>query len=210
MSNSERGLYISLLCIQWSRGAVSQADIDRIATPSFPDDVAIVVGKFRVGKDGLFRNKRMEIERKKQVEYRESCSNSGKAGAYKRWGRHSHPTVSPLAKNSSPSPSPISTSTEGVANNGETYYEQTQALKALLNLLFKRNGNGHWSNPEERALCDVAKRPDFRDEFKLIVAYRESLPEKDYKFFPQTVVTLLEKWGPTLDRAKNVKERTVW
>lgn len=108
MNNAERGLYISLLCIQWSRGSVSQADIDRIATPSFSGDVAIVIDKFKVGKDGLFRNERLESERKKQTSYRESCSKSGKAGAYKRWGRHkgrhSHPTDSPMAKNGSPSP----------------------------------------------------------------------------------------------------------
>lgn len=61
-----------------------------------------VLAKFKTGKDGQFRNERLELERQKQAEFRAGRSKAGKQGAKRRWLSHS----SAIANDSSPSPSP--------------------------------------------------------------------------------------------------------
>lgn len=161
MSNCERGLYISLLCIQWSKGVVSKSDIDRIATPSFTGDVAIVIGKFKELEQGVFQNERLEKERKKQTEYRDACSSAGKSGASKRWGRHGHPNQTPLLKNGSPSPSPITLSKREsippvpVASIVEVW-NSAEGLKSCLKI----------SNSRKRSIESRLKEPFFVANWK--------------------------------------------
>lgn len=111
MTNEECGAYIRLLCVQWSRGFVTEHEITRIASLSSHDGVAIVKSKFERDEQGHYRNKRLSCESEKQRQYRDSQAKSGKKGAYNRWGRHGKPIATPMAKHSSPSPSPISTCT---------------------------------------------------------------------------------------------------
>jgi uncharacterized protein YdaU (DUF1376 family) len=106
MSYEERGLYITMLCIQWSRGHVSPDDMARLSTAIAQPLASHVLAKFKQGEDGNFRNDRMEHERAKQDEFRANRSKSGKAGADKRWHSHSTAIAQPMAKHSSPSPSP--------------------------------------------------------------------------------------------------------
>lgn len=105
MNFAERGLYITLLCIQWSQGFVTQDDINGVvmAQPLPEDSLAKVLRKFDLCKsDAKFRNKRMEIERRKQTAYLKSCSNRGKAGASARWLKHSSSNTKAMPKNGSP------------------------------------------------------------------------------------------------------------
>lgn len=109
MTLAQRGLYITLLSLQWNQGFVTQDDFDCLVG----DGTAIaepmakrVLAKFAKGDDGHFRNVRLEAERQKQQAFRASRSESGKAGADKRWHSHSAAIAQPMAKNSSPSPSP--------------------------------------------------------------------------------------------------------
>ena len=113
MTNTERGLYITLLCIQWNKGSVSTSDIERTAQGFTEDGLAIVISKFEHGKDGKFRNKRLEIEREKQKQHRKNRSNSGKSGAYARWHSHDSANGKPITKDGSPSPSPSPKKEEG-------------------------------------------------------------------------------------------------
>lgn len=108
MSLAERGLYITLLCIQWSQGFVTDEDVNGaiMAQPLPGDGLAKVLRKFNRSDDAKFRNKRMEIERRKQNAYRKSFSNRGKAGASARWLKHSSSIAQAMPKNGSPSPSP--------------------------------------------------------------------------------------------------------
>ena len=98
------GAYMRLLCFQWGHGSLPErkALVDRIAGCEVSNEV---MSKFPCGK-----NARMEIERQKQEAFRANRSESGKAGADKRWHSHSTAIVLPLANgmanDSSPSPSP--------------------------------------------------------------------------------------------------------
>ena len=121
MTMEERGLYITLLCLNWSQGSFTEDQAKRlamngtaIAQPSF----SYVLSKFEKGTDEGYRNARLETVRANQESFRENRSESGKKGALKRWGNkknnstaiaqpsHSHSTAiaQPMAKNSSPSP----------------------------------------------------------------------------------------------------------
>jgi uncharacterized protein YdaU (DUF1376 family) len=106
MSNEERGLYIALLCIQWSKGFIIKADIDRLAHSMADASQAHVTSKFLPSPGGRLVNPRMESERQKQAEFRENKSNAGKTGALARWQPHKSAIRLPMAKNGSPSPSP--------------------------------------------------------------------------------------------------------
>ena len=106
MSNEERGLYITLLCIQWNCGFVSGDDVERLGSAMAQPSLSYVKGKFELGEDGQFRNARMEIVRAKQSEFSANRSKSGKEGADKRWHSYGSAIAKPCQKHGSPSPTP--------------------------------------------------------------------------------------------------------
>ena len=116
MTNEERGAYISLLCLQWSKGFVTELDIQRICLGMPTHCQGICQGKFEVGDDGHYRNKRLEVERAKQKERSEKQRDI----ANLRWNKDANamPTHMPDDAKAyaesvpevcfpSPSPSPI-------------------------------------------------------------------------------------------------------
>jgi len=116
MTNEERGAYISLLCLQWSKGSVTELDIQRICLGMPTHSHGICQGKFQVDSDGNYRNSRLEVERSKQKERSQKQSNI----ANLRWKNHANalPTHNqedaeayarsvPEVCFPSPSPSPI-------------------------------------------------------------------------------------------------------
>ena len=115
MSLEERGLYITLLALQWTQGGVSEADFTRLGSAMAQLSLDHVKSKFSVAEDGRLKNARMECERTKQTAFRVNRSASGKAGAEKRWHSHgsaiAQPMANGMAKHSSPSPSPSSNNT---------------------------------------------------------------------------------------------------
>ena len=114
MSHQERGLYILLLCLQWTQGKITADDIAHLSAETPQHSVFKVRSKFLVSEDGGLRNQRLEQERAKQAAFRVKKEEAGKAGAEKRWHNHSTPIVLPMANgmangmanDSSPSPSP--------------------------------------------------------------------------------------------------------
>lgn len=110
MSNEERGLYITLLCRQWTQGHVTKDEMERLSSGMTQPLVCHVFAKFKECQNGLFKNERMESEREKQTEFRKNRSKSGKSGANARWHSHStaiaQPMANGMAKHGSPSPSP--------------------------------------------------------------------------------------------------------
>jgi uncharacterized protein YdaU (DUF1376 family) len=101
MTMEERGIYITLLCHCWIEDGLPLDDSHPIATLLNHPAVAKCFYK----KKGKFRNPRMDKEREKQLVYYKSQQEAGLRGAEKRWGRHSKPIATPMAKHSSSSSS---------------------------------------------------------------------------------------------------------
>lgn len=116
MTNEERGAYISLLCLQWSKGFVTELDIQRMCLGMPTHCQSICQSKFEAGDDGNYRNKRLEKERTKQKERSEKQRNI----ANLRWKNHANALPEDMPDNAkayaesvpevcfpSPSPTPI-------------------------------------------------------------------------------------------------------
>lgn len=127
-SHEQRGLYITLLCLQWSQGSVRVEDARELAGRMNPERLARVLAKFVDDGQGNLKNPRLERERTKQNEFRDAKSEAGRLGNAKRW--HTHRTATTAASHSDggevadsiadsiangrfPSPSPSPYKTEG-------------------------------------------------------------------------------------------------
>lgn len=109
MSNEERGLYITLLCRQWTQGHVTRDEVERLGSTVVQPSINHVLTKFQADEDGNLRNARLEIERGKQNAFRALQSAKGKASAQARLNRGStvvQPEGEPEANSPPPSPSP--------------------------------------------------------------------------------------------------------
>ena len=113
MTNEERGASISLLCLQWSKGFVTELDIQRMCLGMPTHCQGICQSKFEVGEDGNYRNRRLEKERTKQKERSEKQRDN----ANLRWQKDANamPTHMPkdtkddassIPESCFPSPSP--------------------------------------------------------------------------------------------------------
>ena len=84
MTAKDVGVYFRLLCYQWNRGGIPEktGKMNRIAGAEISLDV---LSKFTLCADGLRRNARLELERKKQADYAESQRKKGiKSGMSRR------------------------------------------------------------------------------------------------------------------------------
>lgn len=88
MTDTEVGLYIRLLCAQWSRGSLPNDDTQlmRFSRGATAADLAVVKTKFQLGADGLLRNARMEIVRAEKKSWLKKSRNGGRASGSKRAG----------------------------------------------------------------------------------------------------------------------------
>ena len=121
MSLQEVGAYVILLCHAWLEGGIPPdcdrlARLCRVSTPAFSRLWPSLEPLFQPqGANGRLINRRMEEERAKQQSYKQAQADSGRVGANIRWGRHSRPNGvainSPMAKNSSSSPTPTAVTT---------------------------------------------------------------------------------------------------
>lgn len=85
MSVAARGVYITLLAYQWDRGSVPAdlTELSRICGCSIGQMRKLwpaVVVKFTQGVDGLYRNARLEAERRKQETWRAMKAEAGRKG----------------------------------------------------------------------------------------------------------------------------------
>ena len=110
MDHAERGFYILLLALQWTQGGIAPDDFKRLGKGMAQPSLTHVKSKFKLDADGLLKNARLEQVRDEQNKFRANRSESGKAGANKRWHSHStaiaQPMANGMAKDSSPSPTP--------------------------------------------------------------------------------------------------------
>ena len=100
MTQTEVGAYILLLCHQWSVGKIS-SEAERMEIVAKGKVSDHVLSKFPNGK-----NKRLEIERKKQQLFRESRAKNGKLGGRPCKASDNLVVLKTEARKSSPSPSP--------------------------------------------------------------------------------------------------------
>jgi len=105
--------------------------------------------------------------------------------------------ASPPSPSPSPSPSPVASK--------ESAFELLQKLKADINLLYHQP-NRQWTEPEERELATIVKRPQAAKECERIIAYEKALDPKDKKFFPQSVFKLVEGWAAMVDKVSKAKQ----
>jgi uncharacterized phage protein (TIGR02220 family) len=119
MTHEERGLYILLLCLQWTQGSISPDDAARLGSTLVKPSLNRVLTKFQPDCDGLLKNRRLEAERDKQIAFRERQARAGEASAKARFNRGStvvQPEGQPKLNSPSPSPSPSPNKKEEVAS----------------------------------------------------------------------------------------------
>lgn len=116
-TQQELGAYILLLCHQWNHGSAPvEPERQQIVARGPVSDH--VLAKFKLCPDGVLRNERMELERKKQAHYREQQRlkgiSSGVARSKQREPRFNHgsttaePSGEPDTQPEGNSPSPSS------------------------------------------------------------------------------------------------------
>jgi uncharacterized protein YdaU (DUF1376 family) len=76
MNMEQRGMYMTLLCLQHQQGHLSEEDMLDVCGKKDRK----VFSKFKLDDDGLYYNERMDIELKKRKEYSQSRSENGKKG----------------------------------------------------------------------------------------------------------------------------------
>ena len=115
MTNEERGAYITLLCLQWSRGSLTENDFQRVCIGMPSHSQRICQDKFQIDAEGNYRNSRLERVRSEQQEY----SKKQRDNANLRWHRNANampshmpddanalPADMPNACSPSPTPTP--------------------------------------------------------------------------------------------------------
>jgi uncharacterized protein YdaU (DUF1376 family) len=107
MTNEERGLYILLLCLQWTQGGVSGEDAERLGLGMAKGSLGRVLAKFvQDPRGGLLKNERLESERLKQADFRKKQAENGKLGGRPKTQAFPKPNPAANPEESSPSPSP--------------------------------------------------------------------------------------------------------
>lgn len=110
MTDSEVGLYMRLLCAQWSKGSLPNDDSEllrfsRGSTTALPD-LNRIKKKFVIGEDGQLRNERLEIERSKQVAFSQAQAAKGSIPKKPRL----NPCLSPVKPSENPPKPSVSVS----------------------------------------------------------------------------------------------------
>jgi len=75
-------------------------------------------------------------------------------------------------------------------------------LRSKLGEAYRRSDHHRWSYHEETLLVDVTKGHEWEKELAEILSYRERLTPDEARFFPKSIIQLLDKWGSILDRAR--------
>lgn len=88
MSNAEVGIYVKLLCLDWTAGGIPAchqllSSMTGVRQDRF-EKAWKVIGRCFVEKDGRMYNPRLDLERQKQAEWREKSSRGGRASSQAR------------------------------------------------------------------------------------------------------------------------------
>lgn len=203
MTNEERGAYISLLCLQWSKGSVTELDIQRICLGMPTHCQGICQSKFQLGDDGHYRNQRLEVERSKQKERSQKQSDI----ANLRWNKDANAMPTHYQKDAkayaksvpevcfpSPSPSPIEDTKKEKALNPDL-----EAFRLRVGAMIRRRPGTHWSAKEIKALKEIF---DFNTSEEDLVAL-EARYQSDDKYLRRELLTLLNNWNGEIDKSRS-------
>jgi uncharacterized protein YdaU (DUF1376 family) len=89
MSNEAVGIYIRMLCYQWIHGGIpsNRKTLENflgISSYKFRKNFAEIAKKFKLGRDKVLRNPRLEEVRRNQQRYSEIQAKRGQRGGHKR------------------------------------------------------------------------------------------------------------------------------
>jgi uncharacterized protein YdaU (DUF1376 family) len=188
MTMEERGIYITLLCHCWIEDGLPSDDGHPIATLLKNHSIA----KCFIKKNGKFRNPRLDRERKKQLAYYKSQQEAGLRGAEKRWGRHSKPIATPMAKNSSSS---SSSSSKEDSRESSIKAENTGQLFEEFWTNYPREGRFHKKACALR-FASIVKAGGLAELKAGFAGYLDHLKDERQKGFdkhPMHVMTFLNK-----------------
>lgn len=86
LTMEERGQYITLLCLQHQKGHLSE----KLINISVGNATADVLAKFKVDKDGLYYNERVDVEKEKRKQHSDKQRDRAISGWKKRKADQSH------------------------------------------------------------------------------------------------------------------------
>jgi hypothetical protein len=78
MDYEQKGMFITLLCIQHQKGRLTERQIKTVCGDSFD----FIIEKFKKDEDGLYYNERLEYEAEKRAKYSESRRKNRKTADY--------------------------------------------------------------------------------------------------------------------------------
>jgi uncharacterized protein YdaU (DUF1376 family) len=197
MTQSEVGAYILLLCHQWNRGSAPVQPERQLLIAKGPVSEH-VLAKFEVGPDGELRNARLEAEREKQANYRETQRLKGIQS-----GKTRRTTVQPRLNRSSvsvrtgaepetnsPSPSPINTP---VVPKG--------TLQLRAEKLFNRRVDTPLTDAERRAFRKNKAAIEATSDAQWQALERFYAAPQEDTFSRRDLATLVNNWNGEIDRA---------
>jgi len=203
MTNEERGAYISLLCLQWSKGFVTELDIQRMCHGMPTHCQGICQSKFEIGDDSHYRNKRLEKERTKQKERSEKQRDI----ANLRWNKHANALPEDMPDDAkeyaesvpetcfpSPSPTPKEDTKKEKALSPEL-----EAFRLRVGAMVRRRPTTQWSTKEIKALKEIF---DFNTPEEDLVALEARYQSND-PYLRRELMTLLNNWNGEVDKVRS-------
>lgn len=226
MTNAEVGVYIRLLCAQWTRGGLPNDDKELMRFCGGAHNVAKILPsvrqKFALSVDGKLRNQRLEIERAKQEAYRAAQAVKGQQSGISRRAPV-QPRFNPGSGSVQSGSPPVRTQREPEGNSlssSSVFKEEkkeppnphdekngiveVESLLSELGKLFNKPPGERNTDPEiyDAAMLIRERGDRLKEELKLIVNFRRCMNTKDAKFFPRSRLRLLQKWQDILDEAR--------
>ena len=184
LSTEDVGAYIRLLCYQWGRGSIPDAplSLQRIAGCQVSKDV---LSKFPGGK-----NRRLELVRSEQIEYRKTRAKVGKLGADARWLRHGSGMAQAMREPSSrqcpsiveampkhaplppsPSPTPVQGSDKASDKAKKLSKRQREIAQRMESAL-----NSRWVNDAGKWICRI--RSEFEKTVRVCAEVESAIREQ--------------------------------
>lgn len=212
MSPEEVGIYIRLLCHQWTKGGLP-TDEPRLARMAGIDanamvlpSLSYVLAKFVASPGGLLKNDRMERVRAEQDANRAKRASAGAKGAESRWRngkRNGNAMPEPLAKPSQNDSSPTPTPTPIIPPTplkGEP--KQKGPLQLRAEAIMGRRPSTPLTSGESRAFSKnrAAIEATNEDDWRTLERFY-ALPQS-VTFARKDLGALLNNWNGEIDRAK--------
>ena len=202
MTNEERGAYISLLCLQWSKGFVTELDIQRICLGMPTHSHGICQSKFQADPESRYRNLRLEVERSKQKERSQKQTDI----ANLRWKKDANamPThyqedakayAESVPEVCSPSPSPSPTED---TKKEKALSPDLEAFRLRVGAMVRRRPTTQLSTKEMKALKEVFAFNTPESDLVLL----EQRYQSNDKYLRRELITLLNNWNGEIDKTQ--------